>query len=244
MKKLLILASCVFILSAFSKTDLQNNLSVDIKTNLSKQLNKAFLNQNSKERELLQAVKKGSLRDVKFLVINGSNINIFEIGTRKTPLHYAAQQRYGAIASYLISKGADMEAEDLSGETPLFLSLRNFFKEPAFVLIEQGGNVNFISRYGETPLLVVADSFYDYADIVIALIKKGAKVNYQDPYGKTALHFAVLNKHKAIVKILLENGANINLKDSFGKTPLDYAKTQEIKSLLLEYSTPHITDSK
>jgi len=44
---------------------------------------------------------------------------------------------------------------------------------------------------------------------------------------KTALHWAVINKHKDCINFLLDNNAKIDIKDALNKTVLDYAKDKE-----------------
>ncbi|QRD90568.1 nucleoside phosphorylase [Aspergillus flavus] len=62
-------------------------------------------------------------------------------------------------------------------------------------------------------------------------------INAKDNHGTTALHWAVRNGHKAMVKLLVNNkNTNINAKDSYGRTALHWAgrsANKDIMSLLL-----------
>ncbi|EIT77228.1 nucleoside phosphorylase [Aspergillus oryzae 3.042] len=62
-------------------------------------------------------------------------------------------------------------------------------------------------------------------------------INAKDNHGTTALHWAVRNGHKAMVKLLVNNkNTDINAKDSYGRTALHWAArsaNKDIMSLLL-----------
>lgn len=49
----------------------------------------------------------------------------------------------------------------------------------------------------------------------------------------TALHIAVNNDRKDIVKLLLKNGADRNIKDESGRIPLEMAVSDEMTRILL-----------
>ena len=46
------------------------------------------------------------------------------------------------------------------------------------------------------------------------LIKSGAGVNFTDQLGRSALHWAVLGRHLATIRVLLKHGADVSLKDN------------------------------
>jgi ankyrin repeat protein len=50
----------------------------------------------------------------------------------------------------LLKKGADLEAKDLNGQTPLFYAVGNI--EAVKLLLEKGANPESKDRYGRTPL--------------------------------------------------------------------------------------------
>ncbi len=92
------------------------------------------------------------------------------------------------------------------------------------------------SKYNKTLLMSAAQ--HGLTDVVAYLLKAGADINNQlkirimvlgqfvsrsPNSGKTALHFAVENRHVEVVKYLLDHGADPNLADQFGTRPLDSA---------------------
>ena len=61
-------------------------------------------------------------------------------------------------------------------------------------------------------------------DKVRSALARGKDVNDKSPNGRTALMYAVMNKHNSIVKLLLDQpGVKINAKDSLNRTALHYA---------------------
>ena len=54
-----------------------------------------------------------------------------------TPLHHAATQDHKKIAELLIAKGADVNAKDDDGDTPLYYA-ESFHKETADLLRKNG----------------------------------------------------------------------------------------------------------
>lgn len=79
--------------------------------------------------------------------------------------------------------------------------------------------------------------------VVKELLELGFNPNMVDGQGRTALHYAVMNRHKEMIEKLLEgyakNRANPNIPDQSGMLPLHYAaerKYLDIATLLLNYS--------
>jgi hypothetical protein len=82
------------------------------------------------------AIQPGSFEDreltkVKRLLSQGMDVNAQP--SRNTLLHYAAQTGYVYVAAYLIAHGANVDAENDSGRTPLNIALQ--WKEPMIALL-------------------------------------------------------------------------------------------------------------
>ncbi|MDQ7827350.1 MAG: ankyrin repeat domain-containing protein [Candidatus Eremiobacteraeota bacterium] len=119
-----------------------------------------------------------------------------------TFLHFAVRKGKGEIAKLLIAKGADVNARDEKGNTPLFEACQDL--------------------PGET----------QSKDLIKLLLDKGADINARNSKGKTLLHNAVLSGNDNEVKLLLSLGADGSIKDKSGNTPLRYAKKYELKNII------------
>jgi hypothetical protein len=87
-------------------------------------------------------------------------------------------------------------------------------------------------RDGNTLLMIAAR--LGHQDLAAFLISRKASVTRRNPYGDTALMFASLKGHLAVVKLLAANGAEIS---HAGWTPLHYAAFDghaEVIKFLLE----------
>ena len=89
-------------------------------------------------------------RVIKEALTSGADIEfIKDTTTKMTPLMSAIKNYKIDIAKYLIEAGAEVNAKDKKGNTPLHY-VKN--KELAEILIEAGANVNAKNKYGQTPL--------------------------------------------------------------------------------------------
>ena len=142
----------------------------------------------------------------------------------QTLLHKAVERDKIAVAKFLISQGADVNARNnISSNTPFYEAIFHGRTEIAKFFASQGADVNVKNNWDGTPL-------YDAArlgqlEITKLLISKGANVHAEDLHGWTALHVAAREKHLEVVKFLVsEAGADIHAKTKDGKIALDIAK--------------------
>jgi ankyrin repeat protein len=115
-----------------------------------------------------------------------------------TPLHWAAGSGTPANVALLLKAGADVDARDEDGWTPLFQAL--FFstlKDHAAanipILLKAGADVNARTEDGYTPLLVAAWRGTS-ADIIV-LLDAGADSRAKDKYGRTRVNGAGISGH-------------------------------------------------
>ena len=129
-----------------------------------------------------------------------------------------------------LKKGANPNAKDDDGWTPLHYASFKGHVEIVKLLLERGANPNAKDNIGRTPLHWAA--FKGHFKIVELLLVGGANPNAKDNIGRTPLHIAAQKGHVDVVKILLERGADPRIADNRGHIPLDYAKDSTIRNLL------------
>jgi ankyrin repeat protein len=110
----------------------------------------------------------------------------------------------------LLRAGADANAANDLGATPLWLAAQNGSAVMTRRLLQAGANPNKALLAGETPLMVAARA--GSAEVVDLLAAKGANVNAHATRGQTALMWAVAQKHPAVVKVLIARGADIHAR--------------------------------
>ena len=169
-----------------------------------------------------------------------------------TPLHFAVASAFGSesvhLPQLLLQHGADREAKNALGETPLSLAAAknggNFSLVQFFLL--EGYTADEKDKFGKTPLMkavrnaVVPGS----TTIVEVLLQHGSSVNTIDQYGRSPLHFIPSFAGVAgaeIFQLLLDYGPDVNLSDDNGETPLHAAaagNSEIVERLLQQGSTP------
>ena len=190
-----------------------------------------------------RAIRSNDLTNLRQLVQSPDAANICD-GLKATPLHYAAI--YGSLEAlqFLLDKGADPNAFNQAGATPLILAAWSF--ERARLLVEHGAAVSVATTHGITPLLVAAAASGNVRTVRY-LLDKGADLRTHDADGEDALTRAALSSDVDTLKLLLDRGADPKHADTFGYTALMNAATfpdsQRIRLLLAAGSDPNAFNS-
>ena len=157
---------------------------------------------------LIQAVRSGSIDQVRDLLRNGVDVNATQ-GDGATALHWAAHRSDVAATELLIRAGADVNRANELGATPLWLASLNGDAVIAGKLLDARADPNRALASGETPLMTAARS--GSVQTVTLLIDHGADINATERVrGQTALMWAVDQRHTAVVRTLLTRGANVH----------------------------------
>lgn len=140
-----------------------------------------------------------------------------------TTLHRAASSNQAAAIDLLIWAGADMEAEDNDGCTPLHNAACTEESSTAvFTLIRRGANKDARDSQGRTPLHLAAEG--NNFDAVQSLLARGADITLRDgDEGDSALDFAASGGHIKILRTIIKHGADVNAVNGLGATALHRA---------------------
>lgn len=152
------------------------------------------------EQELIffAAITAGDVEEVKaFLIREPSLVNARDVNKwSRTPLHAAVLSGNEAIVKLLLEHGAEVDARDCKGFTPLHLSARQAGSEEIVkALLDYGADPNARSRESHmTPLLEAA--WAGRAKVVESLCLHGANVDVMDDYDITPVKAASLGKRQ------------------------------------------------
>lgn len=110
----------------------------------------------------------------------------------------------------VISKGADPNAKDSAGFTPLMKSAWRGYDEIAKFLVDNGADANAKSNDGTTALMCCMISLYYSEDIARLLIHNidRTELNTRNDYGYTALVYAIREVRSEAIQMLEERGAH------------------------------------
>lgn len=122
-----------------------------------------------------------------------------------TPLFWAATTGNVELATFLLARGADVNAADHVGATPLHHAIRMGQPEITRLLLEHGANVNARSNIGQTPLHLAV--LRDNQEVAGLLLTNGAEVMALDHHNYTPMHWAMMKGYVAMANLLGSHGA-------------------------------------
>ena len=171
---------------------------------------------------LIAAVRAGNRPEIERQIAISPDLVKGQDEGGSTALHHAAG--YGPLANVesLINKGADVNAKNLRGSTPLHWAIHDEAK--VRLLLSKGAGINAKQAQGRTPLFL-ATMLGDGVATMRLLFARGADPNLASANGQTPLMMAAARGNVEGMRFLIEKGAEANAKDGAGETALMAACT-------------------
>jgi ankyrin repeat protein len=158
---------------------------------------------SSKGDEFLAALRESNGSKA-FTLLDGSGTTIINHrgDDGATALHLVIRARNTNWIGYLLANGADKDAADKKGDTPLILAARTGYGEAISRLLKAGAMVDKANRQGETPLIVAVQQ--RQTATVGALLELGADPDKRDhAAGYSAREYAARDsRSKDMIKLI------------------------------------------
>lgn len=141
--------------------------------------------------------------------IDQKHVDVNERGPKgMTALHLAASHGDSEKVDKLLDCGANIEAQDEFGRTPLHHVCG---RQAPSTPMQAIGKLLFKSEISA------------YSECAENLIDRGANVNATDGDGWTPLHYSAMHANSKVAETLVENGANLAMTDKLGMSAQDVA---------------------
>lgn len=179
------------------------------------------------------------------LIYQGASLAAQTDRTGETALHLAARYARADAAKRLLDAGADANAQDNTGRSPLHAAVAAD-AQGVFQILIRNRATDLDSRMydGSTALILAARLAVE--GMVEELITCHADVNAVDELGKSSLHWAAAVNNVEATVALLKNSANKDMQDLKEETPLFLAaregSCEAVKVLLAHFANREITD--
>lgn len=138
----------------------------------------------------LQAVReRDGAKATEYLEKPGSNVVNYRDDSGDSAIHIVTARRDLVWMRWLIGQGADVNAGNRGGDTPLMLAARIGFAEGADILLRNRAEVDRPNRRGETPLIVAVQQ--RNLPVIRLLAERGANPDRTDnATGRSARDYA------------------------------------------------------
>ena len=200
--------------------------------------------EDDRMRNALMRAARGSCQAVPtidFFLSQGFDVNATS-KDRSTALHLAVDvEENGEVIRALVAAGANIEAREDEGKTPIHLATAQCYDENLRVLIELGADIEARDNEGLTPLMIAAGSFRKQMKV---LLSAGANVHTRDHRGRTPLMIAAAESSGKHVEILLKAGVHADAVDAEGNSSFIHAAgglfgTETMAALIAAGVDPH-----
>ena len=185
--------------------------------------------QRERDDALLEAVNKGDVTGAEKLLDSRASVNSRDYDG-KSALHLAAADKQSSLLGLLLKRGADVNARDNFGNTPLLLATD---AATARTLLENKADPNLVNDDLNSALILAAQRGNE--ELLRLLLEAGADPNIVNDNGGTALSWAAWQgtrwgyetdgpvQYPEMVKLLLARGADPSLGIEYGWNALTLA---------------------
>ncbi|MGL5956383.1 MAG: ankyrin repeat domain-containing protein [Brevinema sp.] len=165
----------------------------------------------SQEQSLFEAIVRNDAPIVEYMIKRRADVTI----TNKEGLSLLHLVSDPQLALLLIKNGADINAKNRIGSTPLHWAVSRNYEMIAKLLLEFGADPNAPDNNGNTPLHFAINS---NEEVILLLIRSGANVNAVNNEGSTPLIEALAQNNQTHSKYLILAGAE-DIKNKAGISP-------------------------
>lgn len=231
-----------------------------------------YINESPNQKVVLASVNRDPDM-LKRAIAAGGDVNTHEVPNEydanlyaRTPLMHALYvpmllEDYGVVyepevrvktTELLLKAGADVNAQDINGQTALhYVVSSSRIRTELYeleqvqlleILLKNGANPNIKDKAGNTVLAQALQATIGQHIGIMELeklLKSGANPNVQNNEGKTPLMLACeIDSNFEIILALLQAGADSKLTDIAGKAAIDFTKHENVQNILLASGSP------
>lgn len=117
-------------------------------------------------------------------------------------LHEMAASDDEECCRIIIRKGADLNATDAKGMTPLHYAAANGSAQVADILVKSGANLAVSDKFGNEPLWTAVFNARGNYEIVRLFVDNGANPSHKNNAGRSPIDFASQIKDSGLIAIL------------------------------------------
>ncbi len=170
-----------------------------------------------------RAIAQGDVEALRQALIAEPDLPTKRYDGNQTLLHKLAWTSHTNLVNLLLLAGANIDAKDSAGMTPLITAILRKQHVMAAYLVERGSDLKLTSPKGRnafhTAALVQAEP-----EMLKMLLDRGIDIEATDFTGMTALHMAAQQGDDVLVEFLIQRGASITKRTPEGLTATEIAR--------------------